>query len=199
MPTRTFLNLKKEKKDRIEKALIHEFSKSTFEQASITNIIKEANIPRGSFYQYFEDKKDAVKYIIEKFILMDYEKMSTYLKETDGNIFKTALKIYDYRTEENILNFNIGIAKNILGELRKNNINVFENMEILKNEKSLIEFINKDILDLEDENDIYYFIKIITSITRSVTTDVFTGKISKEEGRKILQKELKIVENGMKK
>lgn len=199
MPTRTFLNLKKEKKERIEKALIHEFSKSSFEQASITNIIKKANIPRGSFYQYFEDKKDAVKYVIEKFILMDYEKMSTYLKETNGDIFKTALKIYDYRTEETILNFNIGLAKNILEELRKDNINVFENMEILKNEKSLIEYINKDILNISNDKDIYYFIKIITAITRSVTMDVFSEKVSKEDGRKILEKELQIVENGMKK
>lgn len=199
MPTRTFFNLKEEKKDRIEKALIHEFGKGSFEQASITDIIKKAKIPRGSFYQYFTDKKDAVKYVIEKFILMDYEKMSTYLKETNGDIFKTALKIYDYRTEETILNFNIGLAKNILEELRKDNINVFENMEILKNEKSLIEYINKDILNISNDNDIYYFIKIITAITRSVTTDVFSEKISKEEGRKILEKELQIVENGMKK
>ncbi len=199
MPTRTFFNLKEEKKDRIEKALIHEFGKGSFEQASITDIIKKAKIPRGSFYQYFTDKKDAVKYVIEKFVLMDYRKMATYLKETNGDIFKTALKIYDYRTEETILNFNIGLAKNILEELRKDNINVFENMEILKNEKSLIEYINKDILNISNDNDIYYFIKIITAITRSVTTDVFSEKISKEEGRKILEKELQIVENGMKK
>ena len=125
--------------------------------------------------------------------------MATYLKETNGDIFKTALKIYDYRTEETILNFNIGLAKNILEELRKDNINVFENMEILKNEKSLIEYINKDILNISNDKDIYYFIKIITAITRSVTTDVFSEKISKEEGRKILEKELQIVENGMKK
>lgn len=199
MPSKTFFNLKEEKKARIEQALINEFSKGTFEQASITNIINEAKIPRGSFYQYFEDKKDAVKYIIEKFILMDYEKIYEELKNTNGDLFETALKIYDYRTNEAVLKFDIGLARNILEELRKNNINIFENKEILKNQKSLIEFVNRDNLRIDTENDLYYFIKIITAITRSVTMDVFSERISKENGRKILEKELEIIKTGMKK
>ena len=121
MPSRTFLNLKEEKKERIEQALIHEFGKGSFEQASITNIINEAKIPRGSFYQYFVDKKDAVQYLIEKFITIDHEKMYQSLLESKGDIFETALKVYDYRTDEKILNFDIGLARNILEELRKNN------------------------------------------------------------------------------
>lgn len=199
MPSKTFFNLKEEKKTRIEQALINEFSKGTFEQASITNIINEAKIPRGSFYQYFKDKKDAVKYIIEKFILMDYKKMYEELKKTNGDLFETALKIYDYRTNEAVLKFDIGLARNILEELRKNNINIFENKEILKNQKSLIEFVNRDNLRIDTENDLYYFIKIITAITRSVTMDVFSERISKENGRKILEKELEIIKTGMKK
>ena len=199
MPSKTFFNLKEEKKARIEQALINEFSKGTFEQASITNIINEAKIPRGSFYQYFEDKEDAIKYIIEKFILMDYEKIYEELKNTNGDLFETALKIYDYRTNEAILNFDIGLARNILEELRKNNINIFEDKEILKNKKSLVELINKDNLRINTEKDLYYCIKIITVITRTVTMDVFSERISKKIGRKILEKELEIIKTGMKK
>ena len=199
MPSKTFFNLKEEKRERIEKALIHEFSKGSFEQASITNIINYAKIPRGSFYQYFEDKKDAVKYLIEKFMLMDYEKMRQSLEETKGNIFETALKVYDYRTNEAVLNFDIGLAKNILEELRKNNINVFENKETLKNKDSLTKLIDKTQLNLETDKDLYYFIRIITAITRSVTMEVFSERLSKEDGRKMLEKELEILKNGMKK
>ncbi len=199
MPSRTFFNLKEEKKERIEKALIHEFGKGSFEQASITNIINEAGIPRGSFYQYFEDKKDAVQYLIEKFITIDHEKMYQSLVESKGDIFETALKVYDYRTDEDILNFDIGLARNILEELRKNNINVFEKTEILKNKKSLTELVNKEQLKLESEEDFYYFLRIITAITRSVTMEVFSERMSKEEGRKMLEKELEIMKMGMKK
>ena len=199
MPTKTFFNLKEEKKERIEKALIHEFGKGSFEQALITNIINYAKIPRGSFYQYFQDKKDAVTYIIEKFISIEHNKTYKALIETKGDIFETALRVYDYRTKEAILKFDIVLAKNILEELRKNNINVFENENILKNEKSLKEYINMEKLNLESKDDLYYFIRIITAITRSVTIEVFSNRLSVEEGRKMLEKELNIIKNGMKK
>ena len=199
MPTKTFFNLREEKRQRIEKALINEFSKSSFEQASITNIIKEANIPRGSFYQYFVDKKDAIKYLIEKFMLSDHEKVYQCLVETKGNIFDAAVRVYDYRTSNAILNFDIKLVKNILEELRKNNINIFENKDIIKNEKSLMEFIDKDKLNLKSDKDLYYFMRIITAIIRSVTMEVLSERISKEEGKEILEKELEILKNGMEK
>ena len=199
MPTKTFFNLKEEKKERIEKALIHEFGKGSFEQVSITNIINYAKIPRGSFYQYFQDKKDAVTYIIEKFISIEHNKTYKALIETKGDIFETALRVYDYRTKEAILKFDIVLAKNILEELRKNNINVFENKNILKNEKSLKEYINMEKLKLKSKDDLYYFIRIITAITRSVTIEVFSNRLSVEEGRKMLEKELDIIKNGMEK
>ena len=199
MPTKTFFNLREEKRQRIEKALINEFSKSSFEQASITNIIKEANIPRGSFYQYFVDKKDAIKYLIEKFVLSDHERIYQCLVETKGDIFDAAVRVYDYRTSNAILNFDIKLVKNILEELRKNNINIFENKDILKNGKSLMEFIDKDKLNLKSDKDLYYFMRIITAIIRSVTMEVLSERISKEEGKEILEKELEILKNGMEK
>ncbi|MFN2364237.1 MAG: TetR/AcrR family transcriptional regulator, partial [Halarsenatibacteraceae bacterium] len=36
----------------------------SFNDSSISNIIEKAEIPRGSFYQYFNDLKDFYKYII---------------------------------------------------------------------------------------------------------------------------------------
>ena len=82
MPKDTFFRLKEEKRNKIENALIDEFSSGSFEEASISNIIAKAGIPRGSFYQYFEDKDDAVKYIMKKFLNLEHEKMKELLKET---------------------------------------------------------------------------------------------------------------------
>lgn len=199
MPTKTFFNLKEDKRKRVETALIHEFGKGSFEQASITNIVNEAEIPRGSFYQYFVDKKDAVTYLIQKFILLDHQKVLEALIDTNGDIFEAGLRIYDYRTKETILNFDIGLARNILEELRRNNINIFENKDILEKEKSLKEYINKDNLKINSEEDLYYFIRILTAVIRSVTMEVFSERISKEEGRKMLEKELEIIRKGIEK
>ena len=199
MPTKTFFNLKEDKRKRVETALIHEFGKGSFEQASITNIVNEAEIPRGSFYQYFVDKKDVVTYLIQKFILLDHQKVLEALIDTNGDIFEAGLRIYDYRTKETILNFDIGLARNILEELRRNNINIFENKDILEKEKSLKEYINKDNLKINSEEDLYYFIRILTAVIRSVTMEVFSERISKEEGRKMLEKELEIIRKGIEK
>lgn len=64
MPTDTFYNLDRAKQQRIIEAGIDEFSKNSFNDSSISNIIEKAEIPRGSFYQYFIDLKDFYKYII---------------------------------------------------------------------------------------------------------------------------------------
>lgn len=58
MPKDLFFMIDQEKRSRIMEAAIHEFSSQIFDKASINQIIKEADISRGSFYQYFENKED---------------------------------------------------------------------------------------------------------------------------------------------
>lgn len=65
MPTLTFFNLAEEKKNRIIASAVEEFARVRFSLASINKIVKAANISRGSFYQYFKDKEDVYKYILE--------------------------------------------------------------------------------------------------------------------------------------
>lgn len=66
MPKQTFKNLTSEKKSKIYDASINEFSRTRYENANISNIIKESGIARGSFYQYFEDKLDLYLYIFDE-------------------------------------------------------------------------------------------------------------------------------------
>ena len=61
MPKETFVKLSKEKKDKIIKAAKKEFARVPFEQTSIKNIVEDADIARGSFYQYFESKEDLLR------------------------------------------------------------------------------------------------------------------------------------------
>ena len=58
MPKETFLKLPEEKKNKIIKAAKKEFERVPFEQTSIKNIVEDAEIARGSFYQYFESRED---------------------------------------------------------------------------------------------------------------------------------------------
>lgn len=65
MPKETFFNISEEKQHRIIEASLDEFADYTFNEAKLSRIIKASKIPRGSFYQYFEDKYDLYKYLFD--------------------------------------------------------------------------------------------------------------------------------------
>lgn len=66
MPKETFYNLPDDKRKNIEKTAIIEFGKYGFDNASITRIVDKCSIAKGSFYQYFEDKKDLYLYLLSR-------------------------------------------------------------------------------------------------------------------------------------
>lgn len=65
MPKQTFLNLPEEKRRVILNAAIDEFADFGFEASSINRIVANSGISKGSFYQYFEDKLDVFKYLMD--------------------------------------------------------------------------------------------------------------------------------------
>lgn len=88
MPAERFFNLPEEKKDRIIKAALKEYGRVPYEEISINRIIQDAGIPRGSFYQYFEDKQDLQNFLLDGFKEKMYEKVHTYLNEKMGDLFQ---------------------------------------------------------------------------------------------------------------
>lgn len=64
MPKETFFNLPDEKRLLIETIAIGEFASNGFDKASINTIVSKAGIAKGSFYQYFVDKKDLYIYLL---------------------------------------------------------------------------------------------------------------------------------------
>lgn len=66
MPKSTFFNLPAEKRALVEQAAIDEFARRGFQAASITQIVAAAGIAKGSFYQYFEDKRDLFLHLVER-------------------------------------------------------------------------------------------------------------------------------------
>lgn len=199
MPKETFFNLKLDKREKIETALVNEFSRTTFEKASISNIIEEAQIPRGSFYQYFEDKEDAVKYIMQKYAKMEKEKLYNLLLEAKGNIFEATLKMYDYVIEVSENEKYLKICKNIIQELRKNNVNVFEQLPSKKEQNELNKIIDTSNLNIDKKDDLDYIMKILTTISRTVILEAISNQITKEQGRIELERKLEILKKGMKK
>ena len=88
VPKQTFFNLPSKKRERILQAGLEEFAAHPYLKSSTNRIIEKADISKGSFYQYFDNKKDLYKYIINKatdekieFLneqLLDYEKQNFF-------------------------------------------------------------------------------------------------------------------------
>jgi len=87
LPTNTFFNLTEKKKNRVINAAIDEFSEKGYTKASITNIVNKAEIAKGSYYQYFEDKTDLYRYVLKKAIQKKLKYVKKELKDYNGNDF----------------------------------------------------------------------------------------------------------------
>ncbi|MGC9399414.1 MAG: TetR/AcrR family transcriptional regulator [Anaerolineae bacterium] len=65
MPKETFFNLPAKKRQRILDVAIEAFATQDYNEVSVNQLVKQAKIAKGSFYQYFEDKADLYVYLLE--------------------------------------------------------------------------------------------------------------------------------------
>ncbi len=134
MPSDTFLRLNDLKKKKLIDASFKEFSLNNFNDASINRIIKEAGISRGSFYMYFEDKKDLYFYLLEQYGEILSNNMKKDLIKNKGDLFK----MFQDNIEESYNSF------------KNNNINFFkkslENVTIMEESKRTFGFRDKRLL-----------------------------------------------------
>ena len=157
MPSSTFLNLPAEKQEKLLEAATREFSHKPFNEASINQIIKEAGIPRGSFYMYFQDKEDLFLYLIKGYMDQLLMLLEEFLLQNGGDIFRALLDLYDYIQTKvdrqclgevgamfGIIRCNSGMQKNSLLEMLDPEV-------ILQR---LGDAVNPDLLDLRQDRDL---------------------------------------------
>ncbi|MDF2541335.1 MAG: regulatory protein TetR [Herbinix sp.] len=92
MPKDTFYNLIEDKRNRIFEAAVHEFSLRRFSEASINQIIKKAGIPRGSFYQYFNDKEDLYLFMFQHILEEKKEIFRQDILDHDADVFDLCIQ-----------------------------------------------------------------------------------------------------------
>lgn len=94
MPTSTFFRLPEQKRKRLLDAALEEFTRTNYSKASINRIIHRACIPRGSFYQYFCDKEDLFRYVLNEPRSGILHALSEHLKQAEGDLFAATLCFY---------------------------------------------------------------------------------------------------------
>ena len=96
MPTERFYHLSEKKKEMIREAAVQEFIRVSPEQASINQIVRNAEISRGSFYTYFEDKEDLMRYVFEDLIHQVREFCKNLLRDSGGDFWTLQQGLMDF-------------------------------------------------------------------------------------------------------
>lgn len=197
---KTFYNLPEEKRHRIIDAIMKEFSSATTEKVSINRIIKTANISRGSFYQYFDDKVDLVEVLTKTFVDISLEKAYKAIKVSNGDIFYTYEKLFDVISGFADDNRQKMILKSFLKNLRANDdliseylLNRFEGFASMQ---EISKHFNRDNLKYKDEYDVKCLSQILVQVLKNAIFDVFVMNEDKEKIRKSYLRKLEIVKSG---
>lgn len=207
MPTQTFFNLDEDKKERIIAASIDEFANYSISNASIQRIVKEAGIPRGSFYQYFTDIKDLYRYIFtisgeKKIVYMGdaiaaLNKLSTF--EVIRELYKAGIRFANENPKlaqigNRLLREDVSIRQEIVGDLEKQSQLFFE--DLLKKGKEKGD-INSD-LDVEVGAFLFYSLNFAI-VDRLLSSEDNIDLLDKlDEFLDFSNKVLFVMENGMK-
>lgn len=200
MIKKTFYNLPEEKRQRIISAVMNEFSSSATEKVSINRIIKAANISRGSFYQYFDDKVDLVEVLVKTFADISVEGGRKALEYSNGDIFYTYEKLFDIIADFGRDKKQKMILKNLMKNLRANDdliseylINRFEGLAPFREFSNRF---NRDNLKYKSDEDVQCLSQILTQVLKNAIFDVFVAGMDCDKVRKNYLRKLEIIKCG---
>ncbi len=91
MPSQTFHNLSNAKKTHIIESIKYVFLNKPLNKISVSDIVQQAKIPRGSFYQYFSDIEDAFTYLADA-------SMQAFENEIMSRVEGKNIAFFDYLT-----------------------------------------------------------------------------------------------------
>ena len=184
----TFLNLPNEKRERIIREVKREFALYPVDKISINWIIQRANISRGSFYQYFDDKTDLITVVTGEFSDFLYNAISNSMKNSKGDVFQLPIDIFKSTMEFVQMGNNFSIYKNLFANIKANGEDLSDYFSCLSREKlkKLDEMINRTYKNM-NEKESMALKEILLLISRGAVFDVFARG-----------KDIKIVENALK-
>ncbi|QGQ45345.1 TetR/AcrR family transcriptional regulator [Metabacillus sediminilitoris] len=198
MPKITFFNLPEDKKQKLIAAAKQEYSRVPLYEASITNIIKKAGIPRGSFYQYFEDKEDAFFFLLKE-LTKEYKKnFLLLLKNNNGDLFDTMASFFELIIkEEDNIHFLRNTFLNMTFKIERTFASSFSEIEMNENFQRMSNLINKSTLNVANDKELFHLMQIISSVTFRNFVKIFAQEVTLEEAMNDYMIEMNLLKNGL--
>ena len=195
MPTTTFFNLPPPKREKLLNAAIAEFARRPYGEVSINRIIQGAEIPRGSFYQYFADKTDLFQYVLRGYDKLLEAAIMKSLDACGGRPLEIPLALYDLVLDyvrENWAQFEL-----FMGVLQKNM--GMDAGQLLSLPEMVLKVIGQaDWRGLEhlESDERLAVMDLLFSAVGCALMAVFCEKLSSEESRRRLAIKTAVIQRG---
>jgi len=188
LPTETFFHLPAEKQKRIMNAAKKEFSRLPLKDASIATIIKDAEIPRGSFYQYFENKEDLYYYYFHTLKSDSQRDLIRSIQHEKGDLFAGFEWYFSRMIEEVLKGKNANFYRNlflsmdyrsfhkVMPEIHKKMHHAHHEERKATRKKEEAEFfaeIDKDLLKVADDHELKLLIQLLMHTVFSTITEAY--------------------------
>ncbi len=201
MPSATYYNLSKDKKERIFNAGVLEFSYHDFNEASVNTIVRIANISKGSFYQYFEDKNDFYWFIVMDIIYGQVGNYEVLLKLNKGDLFKSEEELFNHI----LVLFDDAKYRNLIKHVYQTSY-----MEIASRLTSKANTIYIDMYDIlmtfgfkgyniKSKEDFLIVFNMLRNITNNTIMTMINEDLSKIETKNLYSKQLEVLGMGINK
>lgn len=199
MIKQTFYNLPREKRERISQAIKLEFARCPAERISINRIVQTANISRGSFYQYFDDKVDLVQIVTEEVAGFAGECIEKSLINSKGNLFKVPIDLFDdiiaFSEHENHKN----LVERVVGNFKANSdliSDYLKNRHIIPEKPQITTYINTEMLASSDEDSMRVLFELLITTMFKALFDIFMCGRDIQTVREELLKKIDMIECG---
>lgn len=200
MPKDTFFNLPQEKRERITKSALGLFASNPYHAVSVNQLVKAAGIPKGSFYQYFKDKKDLFRYLIQliyadkvnrlRKVLINSSNLFEILRVMTYEAVEFARENPEYTAIANRLMTDPELKREILRDFTQDGNGFMEEL--------IVQSYENGELDTELEPEV--LARIIMSIFQAMGDYVYekSRDLSAEKSKELFIKVINLLEHGLK-
>ncbi|TVP94481.1 MAG: TetR/AcrR family transcriptional regulator [Acholeplasmatales bacterium] len=95
MPKPTFYQLPKPKRQTIQSAIESVFLNKAISKITVSDIVRAADIPRGSFYQYFDDLDDMFNHLFDTALVAYENEILSRVRDRHHTVFSYLRSSFD--------------------------------------------------------------------------------------------------------
>lgn len=197
MPSETFNRLPGPKRKRIFDGVVSLILEHPIEELTISHVVRQTGIPRGSFYQYFESLEDTLRYVYVTFI----ETFEAFKLDQVKGKRLTLMEYFEDSFEADFKFFTTSQFHDVYLKLMQSR--KFVGLDLVVHEKSRMDFIKILLKEIDtslfshlSEQEIIWIYMLYVRVKNQELQRIISGTITKEEGLKIFRFYLNLILKG---